>query len=80
MRISCLQKNGNRIYEVGGRNIELSKSYLNTLQGWSTNAFNVQTKHDQKLVDSLLIFYAGAQGVTFECINEVVKDFIRGKS
>lgn len=74
-----IQKNGNRIYKVGSRFVQLPKQFLNKVQSWTTFPFCRHTKYDRKIVESILILTIGSTNINAETIDENVKNFIRGK-
>lgn len=75
-----LQANGNRIYEVGGKYIEVPKIVVEKIRSFATKPFDVGEKHDKKVVELLLIVCVGTKITTGDKIDKDVRDFVHGNT
>lgn len=62
-RINYLQKNGNRIYKIGSKPVELKKNILDRIIEWSTPPYDVSQRLDRNIVAALLISCVGIEKV-----------------
>lgn len=71
------QKNGSRVYEVGGRRFIIAKAILQKIRAWSTLPFVKNIKYDMNIVHLLLILIVGTAGASKK-IDADVEQFVRG--
>lgn len=72
------QKNGNRVYKVGSRLIQIPRNVLTVFRSWATHPFEKNEKYDEKIVKSLLILIIGTGSISENNIDQNVKDFVKG--
>lgn len=74
-----MQKNGNRIYKVGSKLVELKKSMLDKLREWNKPPYDVSERLDRNIVAALLVACVGIKKLAKHDIEDDVVFFIKSK-
>lgn len=75
----CLQKNGNRIYKIGSKMVEVKKSILDRILEWSTPPYDRSERLDKRIVAALLVACVGGEKLAVDEIENDVMDFINSE-
>lgn len=79
LRAYLFQNNGNRIYKVGSKVVEIRKSILDKILEWSTPPYDESERLDRNIVAALLIACVGIENLAKHKVDDVVMDFMKSK-
>lgn len=74
------QENGNRIYKIGSKFIEVQKCVLDKIREWSIPPYDISIRLDRKIVGLLLVACVGVEKLAVNEIEDDVMKFIKSKS